>query len=123
MSNLAMALLDLKYTEKAKIYITEVYKERQRQLGREHPWTVLALCYLAKTKIKLGEVDEAEKMILGGIEAGKRSLNSVDHLGVLMGQGELARARARQGWSLDDAVRLIVETRPRGILQKVLMVF
>lgn len=62
MSNLAMALLDLKYTEKAKVNMTEVYKERQRQLGREHPWTILALCYLAKTKIELGEVDEAEKM-------------------------------------------------------------
>lgn len=108
-AHLAMALLDLKYPEKAKAHMTEVYKERQRQLGREHPWTLWALCYLAKAKIELGELEETEKMLIWGIEAGKRSLNSDDHLGVLMGQGELARVYTRQG-RLEEAVRLTLET-------------
>lgn len=108
-ANLAMALLDLKCFEEAESYMTEVYEERQRQLGREHPWTLWALCYLAKVKIELGDLEETEKMLVWGIEAGKRSLNSDDHLGVLMGQGELARVWARQG-RLEEAVQLTLET-------------
>lgn len=47
-------------------------------------------------------------MLIWGIEAGIRSLKK-DHLGVLMGRGELARVYARGG-RLDEAERLTLET-------------
>ncbi|OOQ86901.1 hypothetical protein PEBR_19617 [Penicillium brasilianum] len=61
-------------------------------MGKEHAYTTLALCYLSKIYI----------------EQGRRSLGE-DHLGVLVGCGELSRAYARQG-RLDEAERLSVET-------------
>jgi tetratricopeptide (TPR) repeat protein len=108
MNNHAMALLDLGRLDEAKSEMTKVYEERKRQLGKEHPWTLWALCYLAKINIELGALSEAEEMLTWGIAAGERSL-SKDHLGVLMGRGELGRVYARQG-KLDIAEKLSVET-------------
>lgn len=107
-ANLAMALLDLRNLEEARCYMAEVYEQRQQQLGKEHPWTLWALCYLAKVEIEFGELDRSEEMLLWGIEAGKRSL-SEGHLGILMGQGELAKVYARQG-RLEEAEQLILDT-------------
>ena len=56
-----------------------------------------------------GYLKEAqEDLELGGILAGERSLGR-EHLGVLMGRGQLGRAYARQG-RLDDAETLSLET-------------
>jgi hypothetical protein len=38
--DLAMALLDLGLVDEAKAAMTEVYTQRQTQLGKEHPWTL-----------------------------------------------------------------------------------
>ena len=46
------------------------------------------------TELRL--LQDAEEMLVDGIAAAKRSLNE-DHLGVLMGEGELTRVYARQG--------------------------
>ena len=106
-ANLAMALLDLGKTGQAKNIITEVYRERQKQLGKEHPWTLWALCYLAKVEIETKCYQQAEELLVWGIEAGARSL-SEDHLGVLMGSGHLAQLYARTG-RLDEAEKLTLE--------------
>lgn len=106
-ANLAMALLDLGKTHQAKDIMTEVYRERQKQLGKEHPWTLWALCYLAKVDIEMGRYQPAEELLTWGIEAGVRSLNE-DHLGVLMGRGHLAQVYARTG-RLDEAERLTLD--------------
>ena len=95
-----------------------VYEQRQQQLGKDHPWTLWALAYLAKIHIEIGLLQEAENMLDWGIKAGDRSL-SRDHLGVLMGCGEHARVYARQG-RLDEAETLSQRTigfveRSRGI--------
>lgn len=106
-SNLAMALLDLGKTTQAKNIMTEVYRERQKQLGKEHPWTLWALCYLAKVEIEMKCYQQAEELLTWGIEAGVRSLKE-DHLGVLMGSGQLAQVYARTG-RLDEAERLSLD--------------
>ncbi|KAK2736911.1 hypothetical protein FQN57_000514 [Myotisia sp. PD_48] len=87
---------------------TQVYSERSQQLGKEHPWTLWALCYLAKVYVELGLLQEAENILMGGIAAGKRSLPE-DHLGILMGCGELARTYARQGL-LEESEKLTLDT-------------
>lgn len=63
-------------------------------MGKEHPYTLLALCYLSKIYIEQGELHKAEEALVEGIVAGRRSLGE-DHIGVLVGCGELARAYAR----------------------------
>lgn len=107
-SNLAMALLDLKQLHDARQLMEEVHNGRKLQMGKEHPYTLLALCYLSKIHIEQGELHKAEENLVEGIAAGKRGLGD-DHLGVLVGCGELARAYARQG-RLDEAERLSLET-------------
>ncbi|EEQ86211.1 uncharacterized protein BDCG_09480 [Blastomyces dermatitidis ER-3] len=49
---------------------TKCVKEKQ---GKEHPYTLWALCYLSKN------LGETEDMLVGGIAAGKRSLGD-EHL-------------------------------------------
>ncbi|KAM7183303.1 hypothetical protein V8F33_013665 [Rhypophila sp. PSN 637] len=106
-ANLAMALLDMGRTDQAKKMMAEVYRERQKQLGKEHPWTLWALSYLAKVEIEMGCYQQAEELLTWGIEAGIRSL-SEDHLGVLMGSGHLAQVYARTG-RLEEAERLTLD--------------
>jgi hypothetical protein len=109
MKNLAMALVDLQQRGKAKAIMTKVHEEKKKkQLGKEHAWTLWALCNLSKVNIEIGLLDEAEKMLTWGVAAGERSLGK-DHLGVLTDYGELSRVYARQG-RLDEAEKLSVQT-------------
>lgn len=107
-SNLAMAFLDLQEFANAKSLMEEVYIGRKLKMGKEHPYTLWALCYLAKVYTEEGSPKKAEHILVEGIAAGKRSLGE-DHLGVLVGCGELARAYSRQG-RLDEAISLTLET-------------
>ncbi|KAK9852217.1 hypothetical protein MYU51_008583 [Penicillium brevicompactum] len=107
-NNLAMTLLDLKQFAEARTLMEEVYNGRKEQIGKEHPYTLWALCYLAKIHTEEGNPHIAEPILIDGIAAGKRSLGE-DHLGVLMGCGELARSYSRQG-RLDEAVELTLQT-------------
>ncbi|KAI8944243.1 hypothetical protein F4801DRAFT_600089 [Xylaria longipes] len=103
-----MAILDLGDPDKASEMMRTVLYQRQQQLGKEHPWTLWALCYLAKIYVKLRRLKEAETMLVWGVEAGERSLSKT-HLGVLMGRGELARVYSRQGRTT-EAEEILVET-------------
>jgi tetratricopeptide (TPR) repeat protein len=113
MHNLGIALLDDRQLKEAQEIMSRVFEERKRKLGKEHPWTLWALCDLAKVKLELGHLQEAEEMLVPGIEAAKRSL-SEEHLGVLMGEGALARVIARQG----DARYEEAENLTRKIVEK-----
>ncbi|KEY74911.1 hypothetical protein S7711_01267 [Stachybotrys chartarum IBT 7711] len=66
-----MALLDLGHVDEARLYLMEVY-------------------------IESNEPKKAETMPDAGIQAGIRSLGK-NHVGVLMGRGDLARVYARPG--------------------------
>ena len=107
MNNLAMAYKDIGDLDQAKNLMNHVYTKRKLQLGKEHPWTLWALCNLAKVDVELENFRDAEDMLIPGIAAAKRSL-SEDHLGVLMGEGELARLLAREG-RLEEAERLTLD--------------
>jgi ATP/maltotriose-dependent transcriptional regulator MalT len=86
----------------------DIYHHRELQMCNEHPYTLLALCYLSKIYIEQGELRKAEESLVEGVAAGRRSLGE-DHLGVLVGCGELTRVFARQG-RLDEAKALSLET-------------
>jgi len=108
MNNLAMALLDLEEREEAQYLMHTVFEERKKKLGKEHPWTLWALCNLAKIRLKMEYLNEAEEMLIPGIAAAKRSLGE-SHLGLLMGCGVLARGFARQK-HFEDAEKLLRES-------------
>lgn len=93
-NNLVMALFDLRELDDAICLMEEVYNGRKAQMGKEHPYTLWALCYLTKKYTEAGELQKADDILIEGIAAGKRSLG-VNHLGVLMGCGELARTYSR----------------------------
>lgn len=101
MSNLALVILDLGQREPVRGMMHQVYETRKDKLGKEHLYTLWALCFLSKVHVELGYLNEAVDMLVGGIAAGKRSLGD-EHLGVLMGCGELAQVYAKQG-RLDEA--------------------
>ncbi|KAK4139467.1 uncharacterized protein C8A04DRAFT_33066 [Dichotomopilus funicola] len=68
-SNLAMALLGLGRSDDALTGMTEVYEQRQKQLDKEHPWTLWALSYLCKIHIHIGNLAQAEALLTQSLEA------------------------------------------------------
>lgn len=107
--SLSMALLDQAKFEESKSLMEEVYRKRIEILGKEHPWTLWARLYLAKVYIDIGLLQESEEMLIDGVEAAKRSLGDENHLGILIGRGELSRVYARQG-QVDKALELLLPT-------------
>ena len=69
--------------------MTEVYTQRQAQLGKEHPRTLWALSYLCKIHIHHGQLTTTEALLTWDLAAATRSLGR-DYLGMLMGRGQLA---------------------------------
>ncbi|KAK3346014.1 hypothetical protein B0T25DRAFT_612183 [Lasiosphaeria hispida] len=61
-----------------------VYEKRKELLGKEHPYTLLAILYLARLKSEgLGQHVEAEVMLREGIMVAERNVGK-EHLAVLM---------------------------------------
>jgi tetratricopeptide (TPR) repeat protein len=90
-ASLAMAKLQLKGDKipAAHKLIEYVYEERKKQLGKEHPLTLLAICDFARIEAALGNTEKVEGMMLGALAIAKRNLGE-DHQGVLMGMTHLA---------------------------------
>ncbi|KAE9379456.1 TPR-like protein [Stipitochalara longipes BDJ] len=87
---------DLTLLHAAQQNMLDVLKHRKQLLGEEHPWTLWAVCNLAKVNIELELLTETEVMLDKGISAAKRALGE-NHPGVLMGFGELAKVYSRRG--------------------------
>ncbi|KAL8942226.1 MAG: hypothetical protein Q9211_001493 [Gyalolechia sp. 1 TL-2023] len=91
--------------------MVEVFEERKRRLGKEHPWTLYAICNLARVKSGLGDHDEAEKLIRTALPIAQRNLGE-SHYGTLAGQTHLANVLVRKG-RLDDAETLFLDAIKR----------
>jgi tetratricopeptide (TPR) repeat protein len=76
--------------------IDEVFEERKARLGKEHPYTLLAMVNKAKITRALGHLDDAELVLRSGIAVADRNLGR-DHDGTLLGRYELAKVLIRQG--------------------------
>lgn len=91
--------------------MVEVFEERKSRFGKEHPWTLYAICNLARVKSALGEYNEAEKLIRTALPIAQRNLGE-NHFGTLAGQAHLGNVLVRQG-RLDDAEALFLDVIQR----------
>ena len=73
----------------------QVLEERKAKLGKEHPYTLLAFCNLARIKNALGNSDEAEKIIHDKLPIAERNLGD-KHLGVVAAKVHLGQVLVRQ---------------------------
>lgn len=91
--------------------MVEVFEERKSRFGKEHPWTLYAICNLARVKSGLGDYDEAEKLIRTALPIAQRNLGE-NHFGTLAGQAHLGNVLVRKG-KLDDAEALFLDVIQR----------
>ncbi|KAJ5569877.1 tetratricopeptide repeat domain-containing protein [Penicillium hispanicum] len=63
----------------------QVLQSREDKLGKEHPYTLLAMVNLARLNSALGEYNQAEALIRRGLPIADRNLGE-DHIGTLMGR-------------------------------------
>ncbi|KAI1291541.1 hypothetical protein F5Y03DRAFT_400597 [Xylaria venustula] len=73
-----------------------IKEERERRLGGEHPYTLLAKLYLARIKSELGQHRDAEMIIRNGLDIAIRNLGEA-HIGVLLANTIYAEVLARLG--------------------------
>ena len=95
--NLAMAYLEIggESLSTANKLMEEVLEQRRERLGKEQPYTLMAISNLALIKTALNHTTEAEQMLLAAIPIAERNLG-VDHFGTLAGRFRLARVYVRQ---------------------------
>ena len=108
--NFAMACLDLGgcLVENAHKYMLDVLAKRKKKLGREHPYTLLAMCHLARVKAARGDFGDAEQLMNDGLATAERNLGPT-HIGTLYGKSHLGRMlllRCRH----QDAEDVLVDT-------------
>ena len=89
------ALLGGPDVDKAAELMKDVLETRQVKLGKEHPYTLLAMVNMAILLIATGRSSEAEELILEGLPIGDRNLGP-DHIGTLFGRHTLACILAHQ---------------------------
>jgi tetratricopeptide (TPR) repeat protein len=95
--NLAMAYEKIggEYLQTAHHLMEEVLNERSKILGRDQPYTLLAMSNLAYIKHAMGDHVGAENLIRKGMPIAERNLGK-DHHGVLSAQRRLAEILAAQ---------------------------
>lgn len=98
MENLSITYIDLggHYLQIAHDQMEVVLKTRREKLGKEAPWTLLAICNLARVKSALGDMTEAEQMMGAAILIAERDLGK-DHFGTLAGKVHHAQVLVRLG--------------------------
>jgi tetratricopeptide (TPR) repeat protein len=97
MESLAMTYLglggDLLYL--AQNLMSQVVEQRTKKLGKEQPYTLLAICNLARIRSALGYMDEAASLMRAALPIAERNLGE-NHFGTLAGKVHLARVVVRQ---------------------------
>ena len=97
MDNLGMTYLMIggKLLDPAQDLMDEVVKYRREKLGKEHPYTLWAICNCARVKSARGFFEEAEKDIRAGLDVAKRNLG-YKHSGTLYGMTRLGQVLLHQ---------------------------
>ena len=81
-----------------------IVEERKEALGRENAHTLLAESFFAQIKSALGEVHEAEKILLNGLPVAERNFG--DHPGVLAAKAASGRLYIQMN-RCEDAERIL----------------
>jgi tetratricopeptide (TPR) repeat protein len=95
--SLAMAYMELGGTllDRAHDLMEEVFQNRRDKLGKEQPYTLIAISNLAQVKTAMGRTDEAEELLLKILPIAERNLGK-NHIGVIAGRCRLAQSLTRQ---------------------------
>lgn len=91
--------------QKAEELQLDVFNQREKHLGKEHPLTLWACCNLARIKAGLGALVEAEQMVRIRIPIAERNLGET-HIGTLFGKMFLGHILMLSG-KLDEAQELL----------------
>ncbi|MCJ1311555.1 hypothetical protein MMC25_005228 [Agyrium rufum] len=83
------------WLEKAHELMVEAHAQRESRLGKEHPYTLLAVDYLARTKSALGHTKEAEELYRQNLPVAERIVGP-NHIGTLAGKARLAQVLVKQ---------------------------
>lgn len=95
----SLAMLQLQMNDdKQKVLeiIQQVLNDRTATLGKEHPFTLIAMASLGRVYIALEKLDKAEEVVCSGLEIADRNLGK-KHIGTLMGRVILGAIYTRQG--------------------------
>lgn len=97
MDSLAMTYLDLggDLLYLAQDLMSHVVEQRTKKLGKEQPYTLLAICNFARIRSALGHMDEAENLMRAALPIAERN-HGENHFGTLAGKVHLARVVVRQ---------------------------
>jgi tetratricopeptide (TPR) repeat protein len=76
--------------------MTFVRDQRKKLLGKEQPYTLLAICNLGRVKSAMGQHNEAAKIMKEAIPIAERNLG-VEHFGVLSGKMHYAQVLVHLG--------------------------
>ena len=97
MDNLAMTYLEIggELLPPAHELMLQVVEHRKQKLGKEHPYTLWAICNLARVKSALGHQGEAEHLMRAGLLIAERNLGE-NHIGTLFGRIYLGQVLVRQ---------------------------
>jgi len=98
MESLAMTYLELSgdLLPNAREMMEEVLEQRKEKLGKEQPYTLLAICNLGRIRSVMGEHEAAEQMMRPALRIAERNLGE-NHFGTLAGKAHLARVIALAG--------------------------
>ncbi|KAI0399143.1 hypothetical protein F4802DRAFT_603270 [Xylaria palmicola] len=98
MEDLAMSQLRLggDHVRESHELMTFVLDERERALGKEQPYTLLAICNLGRVKSAMGRHAEAARIMKDAVVIADRNLGE-DHFGVLAGKTHYAQVLVNQG--------------------------
>ncbi|ERF74955.1 hypothetical protein EPUS_05163 [Endocarpon pusillum Z07020] len=108
--NLAMVYNDLggSLRDDGHSIMLDVLAKRKEKLGKEHPFTLLAMCHLARTKADRGDFEEAEALLYDGLAVAKQNLGET-HIGTLYGKTHLGRVLLMQR-RYGEAEDILVDT-------------
>jgi tetratricopeptide (TPR) repeat protein len=97
MENVALAYTEVggELLDPAHVMMVHVLEERRKKLGKEQPYTLLAIANLARIKIALNKTDEAENLLRTALPIAERNLGK-NHAGTLFGRVWLSQALVRQ---------------------------
>lgn len=97
MEHLALAYMEIgaEHWDHAHAMQAQVLEERRERLGKEHPYTLLAIANLARIKTTLNQTDEAENMLRTALPIAERNLGE-NHAGTLLGRVWLSQVLVRE---------------------------
>jgi hypothetical protein len=95
------------WLDQAHDLMLEVLRQRETRYGKRHPFTLLAMCSLARVKSAMGQTAEAEKIFREGIPIAEQVLGE-NYIGALAGKAHFAHVLMKRKL-YDEAEEVLVK--------------